>query len=129
MANVNHTILFAAEIKGSFPPRVVGVEEKRVHIAPQGMKRGLEDSVGEAIADGDLTFGELKTLPSLLMGSASFFEYVNQIGALRPQGPGNGKIEIASSGTLADGRDFQFSVREMGVDQISTLRHIRIEFR
>jgi hypothetical protein len=82
-----------------------------------------------AIADGDLTIGELTTLPSLLMGSASFFEYVNQIGTLRPQGAGNGKIEIASSGTLDDGRDFQFSVREMGVDQISTLRHIRIEFR
>ena len=65
----------------------------------------------------------------LRIGSASFFEYVNHIGVLRPQGPGNGKIEIASSGTLNDGRDFQFSVREMGVDQVSTLRHVRIEFR
>jgi hypothetical protein len=54
---------------------------------------------------------------------------VNQIGTLRPQGPGNGKIEIASSGTLNDGREFQFSVREMGVDRVSTLRHVRIEFR
>jgi hypothetical protein len=82
-----------------------------------------------AIADDELTIGELASLPSLLIGSASFFEYVNQIGVLRPQGEGNGKIEIASSGTLDDGHDFQFSVREMGVDQISTLRHIRIEFR
>jgi hypothetical protein len=82
-----------------------------------------------AIADGELTIGELSALPSLLVGSASFFEYVNQIGVLRPQGEGNGKIEIASSGTLDDGRDFQFSVREMGVDQTSTLRHVRIEFR
>jgi hypothetical protein len=82
-----------------------------------------------AIADGELTIGELAALPSLLIGSASFFEFVNQIGTLRPQGPGNGKIEIASSGTLNDGREFQFSVREMGVDQISTLRHVRIEFR
>jgi hypothetical protein len=82
-----------------------------------------------AIGDGELTFGDLATLPSLLIGSASFFELVNQIGTLRPQGPGNGKIEIASSGTLSDGREFQFSVREMGVDQISRLRHIRIEFR
>ena len=54
---------------------------------------------------------------------------MNQIGVLRPQGAGNGKIEIASSGTLNDGRDFQFSVREMGENQISTLRHVRIEFR
>jgi hypothetical protein len=82
-----------------------------------------------AIVDDDLTIGELAALPSLLIGSASFFEYVNQIGVLRPQGPGNGKIEIASSGTLNDGRDFQFSVREMGENQISTLRHVRIEFR
>jgi len=82
-----------------------------------------------AIADGELTIGELAALPSLLVGSASFFEYVNQIGVLRPQGEGNGKIEIASSGMLDDGRDFQFSVREMGVDQTSTLRHVRIEFR
>jgi hypothetical protein len=82
-----------------------------------------------AIADGDLTIGDLAALPSLLIGSASFFELVNQIGTLRPQGQGNGKIEIASFGTLNDGREFHFSVREMGVDQISTLRHIRIEFR
>lgn len=82
-----------------------------------------------AIADGEVTIGELTALPSLLIGSASFFELVNQIGTLRPQGPGNGKIEIASSGTLNDGREFQFSVREMGVDQVSTLRHVRIAFR
>ncbi len=82
-----------------------------------------------AMSDSELSIGELATLPSLRIGSASFFEYVNHIGVLRPQGPGNGKIEIASSGTLNDGRDFQFSVREMGVDQVSTLRHVRIEFR
>jgi hypothetical protein len=82
-----------------------------------------------AIADDVLYIGDLRSLPSLVIGSASFFEFVNQIGVLRPQGPGNGKIEIASSGTLNDGREFQFSVREMGVDQISTLRHVRIEFR
>jgi hypothetical protein len=82
-----------------------------------------------AITDDTLYISDLRSLPSLLIGSASFFELVNQIGVLRPQGPGNGKIEIASSGTLNDGREFQFSVREMGVDQISTLRHVRIEFR
>jgi hypothetical protein len=82
-----------------------------------------------SIADGEITIGDLAALPSLLIGSASFFEFVNQIGTLRPQGPGNGKIEIASSGTLNDGREFQFSVREMGIDQVSVLRHVRIEFR
>ena len=120
---------FAIYKNGPFPIDLVPVYALLMGngAVPIWFVRWLE--LREAIADGDLTFGELKTLPSLLMGSASFFEYVNQIGALRPQGPGNGKIEIASSGTLADGRDFQFSVREMGVDQISTLRHIRIEFR
>jgi hypothetical protein len=82
-----------------------------------------------AIEDGEPYIGDLRSLPSVLIGSVSFFEFVNQIGILRPQGPGNGKIQIASSGTLNDGREFQFSVREMGVDQISTLRHVRIEFR
>jgi hypothetical protein len=82
-----------------------------------------------AIADDELTIGELLSSPSLLMGSASFFEYVNQIGVLRPQGEDSGKIEASASGVLTDGRDFQFSVREMGVDQISTLRHIKIQFR
>jgi hypothetical protein len=82
-----------------------------------------------SITDGEITIGDLATLPSLLIGSASFFELVNQIGTLRPQGPGNGKIEIAASGTLNDGREFHFSAREIGVDQVSTLRHVRIEFR
>jgi hypothetical protein len=81
-----------------------------------------------AIADDVLTIEELETLPSLLVGSASFFEYLQQPGAFRPQGLGNGKIESVASGTLSDGRAFQFSVREMGIDRISTLRHIRIEF-
>jgi hypothetical protein len=81
-----------------------------------------------AIDDDVLTITELETLPSLLVGSASFFEYLQQPGAFRPQGFGNGKIESVASGTLSDGRGFQFSVREVGVDQISTLRHIRIQF-
>lgn len=81
-----------------------------------------------AIADDILTIEELETLPSLLVGSASFFEYLQQPGAFRPQGQGNGKIESVASGTLSDGHHFQFSVREMGIDRISTLRHIRIEF-
>jgi hypothetical protein len=86
----------------------------------------------ERLHDGLHTFIHVRidrSLPSVSIGSVSFFEFVNQIGILRPQGPGNSKIEIASSGTLNDGREFQFSVREMGVDKVSTLRHVRIEFR
>lgn len=81
-----------------------------------------------AIDDDLLTITELEALPSLLVGSASFFEYLQQPGAFRPQGLGNGKIESVATGTLSDGRGFQFSVREMGVDQVSTLRHVRIHF-
>ena len=107
-----------------------GHEEGRgSRIYVQDLKGGVRSELQTAIADGELTIVELASLPSLVIGSASFFEFVNQIGTPRPQGPGNGKIEIASSGTLNDGREFQFSVREMGVDQISMLRHIRIEFR
>ncbi len=82
-----------------------------------------------ALADDVLTVPELLSLPSLLIGSASFFKETQHPGNERPQGEGNGKIEITARGTLTDGRTFQFQVREMGVDQQSVLRHVRIEFR
>jgi hypothetical protein len=82
-----------------------------------------------AISDDVLTIGELQALPSLLVGSASFFEAIAQPGTLRPQGFGNGKIEIVALGTLGDGRSFIFTSREMGVDQVSIQRHTKIEFK
>jgi hypothetical protein len=82
-----------------------------------------------ALADNVLTVPELLSLPSLRIGFASFFKETQHPGAERPQGIGNGKIEITAHGTLTDGRTFQFQVREMGVDQQSVLRHIKIEFR
>jgi hypothetical protein len=82
-----------------------------------------------ALADDVLTVPELLSLPSLQIGSASFFKETQHPGAERPQGPGNGKIEITAYGTLTDGRTFQFQVREMGVEGVSVLRHITIEFR
>jgi len=87
------------------------------------------DELQAAIADDTLTVGELAGLPSLEVGSALFMEAVQQPGLLRPQGLGNGKIELAAFGRLVDGRFFQIEVREMGVNQVSTLRHIRIAFR
>jgi hypothetical protein len=48
---------------------------------------------------------------------------------MRPQGLGNGKIELVSRGWLEDGRSFAMELREMGVDRVSTLRHIAITFR
>jgi hypothetical protein len=82
-----------------------------------------------AMADDILTINEIKSLPSLLMGTAEIFEAVEQPGLLRPQGFGNGKIEIGAHGTLVDGRAFIFTSREMGVDQVSRQRHTKIEFK
>jgi len=82
-----------------------------------------------ALADNVLTVPELSSLPSLKIGSASFFKETQHPGPERPQGPGSGKIEINANGTLEDGRTFMFQVREKGVNQESTIRHIRIEFR
>ena len=82
-----------------------------------------------ATGDGDLTLLELLTMSSLQIGSADFYKETVQPGINRPQGPGNGKIEMNASGQLLDGRSFLFSVREMGNDGISILRHVRIEFR
>lgn len=82
-----------------------------------------------AIADDLLTLPEIAAMPSLRVGSASSFQMSQHPGATRPQGLGNGKIEMVARGLLEDGRSFQFQVREMGVEQESVLRHIRIEFR
>ena len=82
-----------------------------------------------ALADDMLTVPELLSLPSLRIGSASFFKETQHPGNERPQGIDNGKIEITARGTLTDGSTFQFQVREMGVEQQSVTRHIRIEFR
>jgi len=82
-----------------------------------------------ALADDVLTVAELSALPSLQVGSASFFKLTQQPGVNRPQGPGNGKIELNAKGTLEDGRGFSVQMREMGVDQQSTFRSMKIEFR
>jgi hypothetical protein len=82
-----------------------------------------------ATGDGNLTLLELLTMSSLQIGSADFYKETVQPGVNRPQGPGNGKIEMNGSGLLLDGRSFQFSVKEMGDDGISILRHVRIEFQ
>ncbi len=82
-----------------------------------------------ALGDDVLTVPELLSLPSLQIGSASFYKETQHPGHERPQGAGNGKIEINALGTLMDGRTFQFQIREMGVKQQSVVRHVRIEFR
>ena len=82
-----------------------------------------------ALADDVLTVPELLSLPSLQIGFASFFKETQHPGNERPQGAGNGKIQMTAYGTLTNGHTFQFQVREMGVKQQSVLRHVKIEFR
>lgn len=82
-----------------------------------------------ALADDVLTVPELLSLPSLQIGLATFFKETQHPGNERPQGAGNGKIEMTARGTLTDGRTFQFQIREMGVDQQSVVRHVKIEFK
>ena len=83
----------------------------------------------DAMDDGVLTVAELSGLPSRLVGSASYFKEVQQPGSFRPQGPGNGKIELNATGLLDDGRQFSIEMREMGVNQESRFRHIKISIQ
>jgi hypothetical protein len=86
-------------------------------------------SLAAAVADDALTISELLAMPSLLRGTATMFELTQQPGSLRPQGLGNGRIELVAHGSLADGRSFSVEIREMGVNGVSVLRHAAIEFR
>lgn len=80
-----------------------------------------------AIADDLLTIGELAALPSRRTGVATFLTMSQQPGGNRPQGAGNGKIELVARGALTAGGAFSVIFREMGVDGESILRHIAIE--
>jgi len=68
-----------------------------------------------AIADDVLTTAEVLAIPGLRIGTASMFEMTQQPGPMRPQGLGNGKIELTGRGSR--------------VDRVSVLRHISIDFR
>ncbi len=74
-----------------------------------------------AAADGVLTVGELRALPSLVIGSASRFKEM-----LQPsQSNKKGKINIGARGTLADGRSFKFQFVAHGAE----VKHVAIRFR
>lgn len=85
--------------------------------------------VQAAIADGDLTMLELMDMESLLMGYAPAYKETVLPGVERPQGYGNGKIEINARGYLMDGRSFKLHVLEHGDDGVSTLRHVKIDIK
>ena len=86
-------------------------------------------ALNAAVGDDVLTIAEVLAMPGLRKGTASKFQMTQQPGVLRPQGIGNGKIEMVARGSLESGGSFSMQIREMGVDQVSVLRHIAIEFR
>jgi hypothetical protein len=79
-----------------------------------------------AVADGELTIGQLAALPSLLIGSASFF--LESIRNSVPEQRG-GNEAIVASGNLTDGRSFQVELTEKFREREHLFPHVRIEFR
>jgi hypothetical protein len=93
-----------------------------VWFVPEGVFLG-------AVADGDLTIGELASLPGRLVGLASHFEEVLQPAPLPPELGGGGhpvgKAKLNARGTLEDGRAFEMHVFALHGDQ----QTVRIQFR
>ena len=84
------------------------------------------------LAGNTLTVNQLLASPSLRQGFATEYEEVDQPGVNRPQGQGNGSIEITAGGVLADGTSFQFEWRDMGKKDGNGqdfVRHVRIAFK
>jgi len=79
-----------------------------------------------AVADDVLTIGELAALPSLTVGSASFFleSIRNDI-----RGQRGGNETLVASGTLTDGRSFFVEVTEKFRNGVHLFPHVSIEFR
>lgn len=77
-----------------------------------------------ATSDGVLTIGELQSLPSLVIGSASsFHETLHPVQAAK-----RGMIEITASGTLSNGESFRLQ-GVCAVYEDCRNGHVRITFR
>jgi hypothetical protein len=78
-----------------------------------------------AVADGDLTVPELSSLPSLIVGVASFYQESirNDI-----RGSRDANEALAALGTLSDGRVFHVELTERLHDGTHTFIHVRIDF-
>ncbi len=72
-----------------------------------------------AAADNVITLQELETLPSLMVGTASFYQEV-----LHPEGGAQvPKITVVARGTLEDGRSFHVQVAD-----VNQHYHVRVRF-
>ena len=78
-----------------------------------------------AIADDELTIGELAALPSLLTGSAFFFLESIRNDIVQQRG---GNEALIASGTLTDGRSFQVELTEKFREGQHLFPHVRIDF-
>ena len=78
----------------------------------------------DAIGDGVLTVDELEALPSMLIGYATTYHYVqlnsgrtNSFPTMR-----DGHSQTVAHGVLNDGRSFQFHRNTHGPDNITSLK-------
>jgi hypothetical protein len=87
----------------------------------------LETEFLEAIEDGVLTVSELESLPSLLIGSATEYQFLQinsgRVNASLTRRPGH-TVTVAH-GVLEDGRSFQFNL----ITRDNRITSIGIEFR
>jgi hypothetical protein len=79
-----------------------------------------------AVADDVLTIVELAALPSLLIGSASFYLESERNSIVEQRG---GNEALVATGTLTDGRSFQVELTEKFREGEHLFPQVRIEFR
>lgn len=81
-----------------------------------------------AIADDVLTIGELESLPSLLIGAASFLEHIVHN---TNQPTNHGHETLVSRGVLEDGRSFEFRYNEKFLPESGehVFPNVKIEFK
>ena len=81
-----------------------------------------------AIADDVITIGELESLPSLLIGEASFLEHISHN---TNQPTNHGHETLVSRGLLEDGRSFEFRYNEKFLPEtgVHVFPNVKIEFK
>jgi len=83
------------------------------------------------LAGNKISTTQLLACPSLRKGVATQYSEVDLFGMFRPQGAGNGSIEVVANGSLDNGSSFELEWRDMGKkdgDGQDFVRHVRIAF-
>jgi len=78
----------------------------------------------QGVTAGGLSLAELLALPSVRMGTASFYKETDVLGVSGPHGAGKGSYKITARGTLADQTPFSLLVNEV----LGELRVVDIRF-